>query len=537
MIIRITTISVLMLLCSTKMSAQHITEAAAMAKAQQFMQGKTMSIPGAGKGMRRVAATTDNNAFYIFNAEGGGYVIVSADERTNDILGYSTTGTIDPNNMPDNMRAWLQGYEEQINALDADTAVGTGVKAAPAKVPVHAAVAPMVTARWDQLAPYFLECPTATPSGGGTAQHCPTGCVATALAQIMHYHQWPQKSTTAIPAYDYDPIIKIFGRIVYNKHLQKLPATTFNWDILRNEYNESDADASAMEVAKLMRYCGQSVKMDYALDGSGALNDASVLTDYFGYDSRATNVSRANYGIDEWDALIYHEIEQGRPVWYSGFQPSGGHSFVCDGYDGDGGYHFNWGWGGSYDGYYRLSIIAPDGTGTGGGIPGRGFTINQGAVIGIQPPGADSEELGKKVVAQITLATANNGGSAVPLWNTWLDGMQEGAPEADEIDVAGIKAMFAEAFEELDDMSGAKVGDKTMMDAVIPASEAIAAYDGASESELFSLAAEAALQGAENTKNFTSKFGRAKTYGAKTIGTPDAGATSMAKFFEGLAKA
>ena len=130
-----------------------------------------------------------------------------------------------------------------------------------------------------------------------------------------------------------------------------------------------------------------------------------------------------------------------------------------------------------------------------------------------------------------------NGGSAVPLWNTWLDGMQEGAPEADEIDVAGIKAMFAEAFEELDDMSGAKVGDKTMMDTVIPASEAIAAYDGDSESELFSLAAEAALQGAENTKNFTSKFGRAKTYGAKTIGTPDAGATSMAKFFEGLAKA
>lgn len=129
-----------------------------------------------------------------------------------------------------------------------------------------------------------------------------------------------------------------------------------------------------------------------------------------------------------------------------------------------------------------------------------------------------------------------NGGSAVPLWNSWLDGMQEGAPEAEEIDVAGVKAMFASAFEALDDMSGAKVGDKTMMDTVIPASEAIASYVGDSVSELFSIAADAAKKGAENSKNFVSKFGRAKTFGAKTIGTPDAGATSMAKFFEGLAK-
>lgn len=129
-----------------------------------------------------------------------------------------------------------------------------------------------------------------------------------------------------------------------------------------------------------------------------------------------------------------------------------------------------------------------------------------------------------------------NGGSAVPLWNSWLDGMQEGAPEAEEIDVDGVKAMFASAFEALDDMSGAKVGDKTMMDTVIPACEAIAAYAGDSVSELFSVAAEAAKAGAENSKNFVSKFGRAKTFGAKTIGTPDAGAMSMAKFFEGLAK-
>ncbi len=130
-----------------------------------------------------------------------------------------------------------------------------------------------------------------------------------------------------------------------------------------------------------------------------------------------------------------------------------------------------------------------------------------------------------------------NGGSAVPLWNTWLDGLQEEAPEGEEIDVPGIQTIFAKALEELNEMSGAQVGDKTMMDALIPASEAIAAYEGSDEDALIAAAAAAAAAGAENTKNFVSKFGRAKSYGTQTIGTPDAGAVSMARFFQGLAQA
>ena len=129
-----------------------------------------------------------------------------------------------------------------------------------------------------------------------------------------------------------------------------------------------------------------------------------------------------------------------------------------------------------------------------------------------------------------------NGGSAVPLWNTWLDGMQENAPDGDEIDTAGLQAIFARALEALNEMSGAQVGDKTMMDALIPASEVIAAYTGNDEQELFAAAAEAATRGAEASKQFVSKFGRAKSYGTQTIGTPDAGATSMAYFFRGLAQ-
>ncbi len=150
-----------------------------------------------------------------------------------------------------------------------------------------------------------------------------------------------------------------------------------------------------------------------------------------------------------------------------------------------------------------------------------------------QSEGGIRSMLDNAAMAVMTL----NGGSAVPLWNTWLDGLQEDAPEGDEIDVAGLKAIFAKALEELDDMSGAKVGDKTMMDALIPASKIIAAYQGGDAAELLSLAAQAAVQGAEDSKGFVSKFGRAKSYGAQTIGTPDAGAVSMSYFFQGLAKA
>lgn len=128
-----------------------------------------------------------------------------------------------------------------------------------------------------------------------------------------------------------------------------------------------------------------------------------------------------------------------------------------------------------------------------------------------------------------------NGGSAVPLWNTWLDGLAEAAPEGDELDAEGLKQMLGHALEELAALSKAKVGDKTMMDALIPATEAALACQG-SEDDIFAAAAKAALEGAEASRNFVSKFGRARSYGEATIGTPDAGAVSMSRFFTGLAE-
>ena len=128
-----------------------------------------------------------------------------------------------------------------------------------------------------------------------------------------------------------------------------------------------------------------------------------------------------------------------------------------------------------------------------------------------------------------------NGGSAVPLWNTWLDGLAEAAPEGEELDAGGLKHMLGHALEELSALSKAKVGDKTMMDALIPATEAALACPG-SEEEMLRAAAQAAAEGAEASRNFVSKFGRARSYGEATIGTPDAGAVSMSRFFAGLAE-
>lgn len=164
----------------------------------------------------------------------------------------------------------------------------------------------------------------------------------------------------------------------------------------------------------------------------------------------------------------------------------------------------------------------------------HGFTMTKiASTIRDSLEGADSiQEMLDNAACEVM---GLNGGSAVPLWNTWLDGLQEYSVAADTMTVQQVKAMFQGAYEELFDMSTAKVGDKTMMDALIPATEAIQAWEGDMDG-LFEAAAKAAEEGAENSKNFVSRFGRAKSYGKQTIGTPDAGAMSMKYFFVGLAK-
>ena len=348
--------------------AEPVTQQQALQKAQQFRKGKVFNSP---KKMARIGrkgvAASSAPAYYIFNAaDNGGFVIVSGDDRTEPILGYADSGEIDPANMPDNLRAWLDGYAEQIGALD-QTADARRALLTP-----RAAIAPMVTTQWDQSSPYNLQCPE------HDGKLCVTGCVATAMAQVMYYHHWPETATPAIPAYDTDEL---------GLHLDKLPTTTFKWTTMKTTYTADETGDAADAVAELMRYCGQSAKMSYTPSGSGAsVSDMlTALTSYFGYSKAATIVTRANYTTAEWEDIIYKEISERRPVLYTGDNLTGGHEFVCDGSDADGLFHINWGWGGRSDGYFVLSLLNPYDKGIGGGTSRDGYTVRQAAVIGLEP--------------------------------------------------------------------------------------------------------------------------------------------------------
>ena len=359
----------LFLLFCTPIYAQHVTEEQALQKAQNFMQSKlataTDSKNRAPRKLQRLVKAAENDAYYIFNAEdNGGFVIVSGDERTDEILGYSTEGNINLNKMPENMKAWLKGYEEQILAIPANA------KAAPAKVPTHPAVEPLITAKWGQGSPYNLQCPTEIPKGETEPQHCVTGCVATAMAQIMYYWQWPQEYTTAIPAY------------MNNKSFPELPPVKFDWSNMKSDYYGLETDASVDAVSTLMRYCGQAVKMNYGINGSDAFCSASPWVNYFNYEEGVSHIYRNQYLDSTWEFLIYAELQACRPVYYAGDSKNGpGHAFVCDGYDGFGKYHFNWGWDGSNNGFFRLSVLSP--------WPYSEYSRNQDAIIGIQKPNGD----------------------------------------------------------------------------------------------------------------------------------------------------
>lgn len=348
-------------LVSIAILAGNVTEQQALTIARQFMQGKSFQ----QKQVRRAAAVGDNQ-FYVFNAEGqNGFVIVSADDRTTPVLGYADKGSLEMNKLPVNARRWLEGYAEEIKALGEDVQANTH----PRRV-IGAPVAPLLTCHWNQGAPYNLQCPI------DGEYNSVTGCVATAMAQVMYYHKWPQSATTAIPAYTTS---------TKKLSLPELPATTFKWDQMKDSYSYDETGAAADAVAELMRYCGQAVRMDYTSNESGANVGAAHLINYFGYSKTAQNMNRSYYTTTEWEAMIYKELSNARPVLYSGNSGSGGHQFVIDGYDDKGLFHVNWGWGGYADGHFVLSVLNPDGRGIGGGSSSNGYTRWQAAIIGVQP--------------------------------------------------------------------------------------------------------------------------------------------------------
>ena len=362
----------------------------ALKNAQSFLQQRGL----AGqtrlqyKAPRNAQSQDDAAAYYIFNiGNNQGFVVVSGDDRTEQILGYADNGTFDEQHMPSNMKAWLQSYADQIQALDRQGV--TTAQRAPRKSPTRRAIAPMVTSRWNQDAPYNNACPEYFDEG----VRCMTGCVATAMAQILYYHREESKDNDVwylqddIAGFDCETYRFDHGGYV---HVDGFSAedSPIDWDNMLDEYKGETNWTQQEAVANLMAYCGASVEMDYGSKSSGAsaVRVAGALKTYFGYDEATTYVVRSQYSIAEWDNLIYNELREGRPVFYGGRTGGNqGHAFVVDGCDADGYYHINWGWAGDSDGYFLLASCEPESSGIGGAESGAGYSLEQHAVIGAQP--------------------------------------------------------------------------------------------------------------------------------------------------------
>ena len=364
--------------------AEDVTPAEALKQATQFVQNRIAS----GQHSRRAAGTPAQltqtakvSGLYVFNVDNsGGFVIVSNDDRTEPVLGYSDSGSFDPDNMPENMRAWLQGYADEIAWLKEhpDAAVSTSRRTGESNIKTP--IEPLVETKWNQGTPYNNLCPYYE-----TGKKSVTGCVATAMAQVMNYHQWPQEEMKEdIPGYTKD----YRGETCVS--VASLTKTTFDWANMLNDYSIVNYDEDeATAVATLMHYCGASVKMNYGKSsGSNTNMVATALVEYFDYSkSTVTFVSRSFYTYANWIELMYHELSQGRPIVYGGQSSGGGHEFVCDGYQGEDYFHINWGWGGMSDNYFKLSALDPDAQGIGGSSSTDGFHYGQDAVIGIQKNG------------------------------------------------------------------------------------------------------------------------------------------------------
>lgn len=309
---------------------------------------------------------------YVFEgSEGKGYVVVSADDRFIPLLGYSDEGGFDSNNIPAPMQGWLDGYARRMQFLTnyvIDSESGSSVNYSEERTPIE----PMIKTLWDQGSPYNDQCPTVNNT------KCYTGCIATSMAQVMNYFQYPDvgQGSVSYKPYGFNLSLKI-----------DFSETPFDWDNMLDSYRPGQyTKEEALAVANLMKACGYSVQMGYGTYGSGATSISihKALVEYFKYDKSTSYYNRDNYTLDEWTQMIYDNLANVGPVIYNGNSPmEGGHSFVCDGYDGNGYFHFNWGWSGLSNGYFSLDVLNPMAQGIGG--YSGGYNFQQDIVIGIRP--------------------------------------------------------------------------------------------------------------------------------------------------------
>lgn len=384
----------LMLLLSVSAIAgpRSYQQAKAIAQRQAAMLGIEMDaeVAASAKAAPRMsvssAVSPSATCYYVFaNGEDKGFTIVSGDDRMPEVVGYSAQGTYDPDHLPANYVGFMKAYQETVEALlkgDAQVSRGLAeVRQWRAERAGTAAVAPLLDGiKWDQREPYNNMCPLYN----GTNRSV-TGCVASAMAQVMMYYRYPEKLKSTIESYT----TKAYGI--------NIPAiysgATYDWDNMLPDYSKSDYNsAQADAVAKLMYHCGAAVKMDYG-PSSRANVTPTILATYFGYDADLMqDLTRTVFTLQQWMTLIDNELKAKRPILYSGQASDEGHEFVCDGSDGKGLYHINWGWGGYQDGYFDLTILQPTKGGAGSGSAVDGYNRNCSMIIGIAPDNGKVDE-------------------------------------------------------------------------------------------------------------------------------------------------
>ena len=399
-------IPVVIIACLLALIAQAdpVTQQQALNKAQSFLSGKRSrktalsdaSLQLVSVHHYQVSKEQIAPCFYVFNVgDDGGFVVVSGDDLMPTILGYADRGTYDEATMPENMKAWMEGYSQQMAWLHSHPEA-----AAHNNVVAGDAISPLLHSTWGQSSPYNDLCPM---NNGSRSM---TGCVATAMAQVMYYYQWPSKTTKVIPSYTTQ---------TKGIAIPAIPAgTVIDWDNILPAYTGSESSVQQQAVAQLMKLCGTSIETDYSCDSyneSGAYISSVVtgLINYFDYDASITCESANEYTLGQWSQMVYNELAAGRPVIYSGSERTSGHVFVVDGYGGDGFFHVNWGWYGSCDNYFLLSVLdsdISDGVGVDSSIDG--FSLGQAAIFGVQPnTGKPKEEIVRMTTHSMSLPNGN----------------------------------------------------------------------------------------------------------------------------------
>lgn len=331
---------------------------------------------------------------YLFvSANNDGFVIVAADDIATPILGYSVTNGLASESLPAHLEEWLHHYDNEIAA--ARDAGYLGDKSSDdewqrlfnnieRKGPARKSVTPMITTQWDQGYPYNMKCPY--DNNGHNNVRSVTGCVATAMSQVLKYWNWPLKGTGS-HTYTCNTLSESAPTQTVSADFS---STTYSWNSMPTGGGNSASDWATGQknaVSTLIFHCGVSVEMKYTYSSSSSSSAyiPNALKSYFGYANTVNYVHKQGYSEDNWKNLIEGEIDAGRPVLYrgEGEDGTGGHSFVCDGYDANDNFHFNWGWSGAGDGYYTTNSLTPTSTGTGAGL--GNYTYSQGAVIKITP--------------------------------------------------------------------------------------------------------------------------------------------------------